>query len=77
VAAARPGIEATAITSTHAFNTGWRGMPYKGQNRIKQPEPAMASETSADDEPIDEHEPDDEDDLFNLVDHTDNEDKEY
>jgi hypothetical protein len=86
VAAARPAVEATVTTSTHAFNSGWRSKPYKRPEPVKQPEPAIASQTSAsaDDEPIDvewrktagpephndallEHEPDEEDDLFNLV----------
>ena len=53
VAAARPAVEAIAITSTHAFNTGWRGKPYKRPEPVKQPDPAIASQTSVDDEPID------------------------
>jgi len=94
VAAAQPAVEAIAITSTHAFNAGWRGKAYKRPEPLKQPDPAIASQSSTDDEPIDsaleettgpephndrvlEHEPDDEDEFFSLVDHANNEDKEH
>src|SRR5262249_40239604 len=41
------------MTSTHAFNTGWRGKAYKRPEPVKRPDPAIASQTSTDDGPID------------------------